>query len=302
MHITINRRSVARLGASALSVVAAGALLIACTGGAEEPAEAPQGGDAPAAEGPADAAEDPTEPAEEPAETSTGATDEQPSDETSAPKGSAPADWAGTVSAEQMPETDGVSYFVYQNLYQDLGERGRMSAEELERTEFIGSNGGSCQGEAVIDGDAATCTITEHDERAEPTGNQLELTVRVVSAGFGNPALLMYADAAGPTDFAVPSEVEIGFGKVLTPVPAETSGEEVADALVGSVNFAITSDGAPDPDMVATCEMADGGITATCTVTGAPEGGNGTWHAIAQRGPKSDPHDGQWYLFTKPRA
>ena len=54
--------------------------------------------------------------------------------------------------------------------------------------------------------------------------------------------------------------------------------------------------------MAATCEMAEGGVTATCTVTGAPEGGNGTWHAIAQRGPTSDPHDGQWYLFTKPRV
>lgn len=293
-------RSAARLAGTAISLLATGALLAACSGGVEAPAEKPRDGDAPAAGGPAE------EPAEQPEdqqeEQSEEKTEQNPDGGEGAGGSGGPADWAGTVSAEQMPETDGVSYFVYQNLYQDLGQRGRMSAEELQNTEFIGGNGGSCRGEAVIEGAAATCTIDEHDEMGEPTGNRLEMTVRVVSAGFGNPALLMFGDVDGPTDFTVPSEVEIGLGKVATPIPAEVSGREVADALVNSVNFAIKGDGQPVPGMEADCEMGEGGITATCTVTGAPDGGNGTWHAIAQRGPKSDPHDGQWYLFTKARG
>lgn len=256
-------RVISRLGGGALSAAAVGALLLGCTGG---------GGAGADDDGPSAAGEQQQE---------------------------ASSDWTGTVSAEQMPETDGVSYFVIENLYQQLDERGRMSADELEATEFIGSQGGTCEGEAVVNGAAATCTLVEHDEMAEPTGPELKVTVRVVPSGFGNPALLMYADADGPTDFTVPADAEIGFGKVATPIPAEVSGQEVADALVASVNFAIKPDGEPDPDLAASCEMGEGGITASCEVTGAPDGGNGRWEAIAQRGPQSDPHDGQWYLFTK---
>lgn len=259
---TATRRAIARLGAGALSAAAVGALLIGCTGG---------GG---------------------------GGTDDAP-DRQDEQQDEASSDWTGTVSAEQMPETDGVSFFVLQNLYQELDERGRMSAEEIEGTEFIGSQGGACEGEAVVNGAAATCTISQRDEMAEPTGVDLTVTVRLVPVGFGNAGLLTYADADGPTDFTVPADAEIGFGKVSTPIPAEVSDQEVADALVSSINFAIKPDGEPDPDLAATCELGEGGITATCDVTGAPDGGNGTWEAIAQRGPKSDPHDGQWYLFTK---
>lgn len=273
MRSVITRRSAARLGAGALSLAAIGALLIGCTGGGE-----PTGGDADDAPAAEEGTSDPGNGAEPRAD-------------------GLPGDWTGTVSAEQMPETDGVSYFVLQNLYTQLEDRGTITAEEIEATEFI--SGGPCEGEASINGGAATCTVNEQDGMGGTTGVQLKVTVRLVPAGFGNSALLMYADADGPTDFTVPADVELGFGRVQTPIPGEVSAQEVAEQLVESVHFAQKGDGPRDPDMTATCEMGEGGITATCQLTGAPDGGNGTWHAIAQRGAKSDPSDGQWYLFSK---
>lgn len=202
-----------------------------------------------------------------------------------------PDAWAGTISAETLPATDGTQYLVMQYLFGDLQDATGMAGEEIEGMEFFGGQQVECDGVASLAGSSASCLLVDDSGGA----GEIPVEVAMVPAAFGSPALLISADANGLTDLAIPRETALGLWSVgSTPVQDVTAGQ-IGEAAVNAVMMADSPDGELPPELAADCVVLDGGMHASCEVTGTPgAGGDGTWYATAQPG-----YAGTTYLFSK---
>lgn len=215
-----------------------------------------------------------------------------PAEEDSEGNAAIPDEWAGTVSTERFAaEADG-SYLAMMNLHGDSAVAS-MSADDIAGTEFLAGAEAQCEGEAVLDGAAASCTFTAMDG----SGDQQFAQVRLVPTGFGNTALLFGVTDEPGADLAVAPGAAQGLQTLEGGDVSAVTDEELAGAATSGVLLGHRNDGELPAHLSVTCEVADGGEHGLCEVTGTPDGGgDGTWYASAQRG-----YDGDRaaYLFTQ---
>lgn len=191
-----------------------------------------------------------------------------------------PDAWAGTYSAETLPDSEGMRYVVLQNLYGELRGATEMTSQELLRTEFLATSGASCEGIAALDGATARCDLAEDGSGA----GELEAEVHLVPAAFGATSLLIEVDADGdfPLDVA---EGPQGIGALGVTDPEEITVEDAEAAALTAVMMADAPDGELPDGLDADCELLDEGAHAVCEVTGTPQGGgDGTWYGTVQPG------------------
>lgn len=211
-----------------------------------------------------------------------------------------PASWSGTISSEPLEPSGGIAYLVLTPLYEtyDLTE---ITAEEIEGSEFVRAQQGSCEGSAVLDGRAASCTLVA-DPTAGSTGDPTApAEVRLVHGTYSNPSILTSVDAEGLTELPIAPETPLGLGRVEPYLLEEVTAEDVEGALrEGVLEVGIDPVDLP-ADTAVKCEVVDEGLHALCEITGGIEGGGveGFWYATAQPGPSSDAYDGRWYLFSR---
>lgn len=211
-----------------------------------------------------------------------------------------PSSWSGTISSEPLEPSDGIAYLVLTPLYEtyDLTE---ITTEEIEGSEFVSAQQGSCEGSAILDGQAATCTLVA-DPTAGSTGDPTApAEVRLVHGPYGNPSILTSVDAEGLTDLPIAPETPLGLGRVEPYLLEEVTAEDVEGALrEGVLEVGVDPVDLP-ADTAVECEVVDEGLHALCEITGGIEDGGveGFWYATAQPGPSSDAYDGRWYLFSR---
>ena len=271
MHTT-TRTTIARCGAGLLTLGAVAALAAGCTTG-PAPSGTP-GGEPATASGPA--ASD---------------SSETPAPDATAPGAEALGPWGGTVSTERFaPETDG-SYLAMMHLHGGPTVT-EMSAEGIAGTEFLAGAEAQCEGEAVLDGAAATCTFIAMDG----SGRQQFAQVRLVPTAFGGTALLFGVTDEAGAELDV-AEAPQGLQAIEGEDVSAVTEQELADAAISAVMMGSGGDGEPPTDLSVMCEVSDGGEHGLCEVTGTPDGGgDGTWYASAQRGFDGDRAA---YLFTQ---
>ncbi|WP_299303171.1 hypothetical protein [uncultured Brachybacterium sp.] len=283
MHTTT---TITRYRAGLLALGALAALLAGCTTGpasAEDPAAAGGAGKTVVQEAPDQERSDVHDAAAPAAEDAEGA---------AAPDSEIPGQWDGTVSTERFAaEADG-SYLAMMTLHGEAAVT-TMSAEDIAVTEFLAGADAQCEGEAVLDGAAASCTFVAMDG----SGDQQLAQVRLVPTGFGNTALLFgVTDEPGAALPVAPGAAQglqtLGGGDVSV-----VTDEELAGAATSGILLGYRNDGELPADLSVTCEVSDGGEHGLCEVTGTPDGGgDGTWYASAQRGFDGDRAA---YLFTQ---
>lgn len=280
---TARRVGARRVGAIAMATLAAGALLVGCggavapsgpggeAGAAAAPAVAPVAGSGAAADGGAEATDRGT------AHTGAAGADDASTDTT---RPEVPDAWAGTYSAETLPDSEGMRYVVLQNLYGDLRGATEMTSQELLQTEFLATSGAACEGTAALDGSTARCSLAEDGSGA----GELEAQVRLVPAAFGATSLLIEVDADG--DFPLgASDAAQGIGALGVADPAEITVEDLEGAALTAVMMAEAPDGELPAGLETDCELLDDGAHAVCEVTGTPQGGgDGTWYGTVQPG------------------
>lgn len=202
---------------------------------------------------------------------------------------SLPESWAGTVSTERFAPGDTSAYLAMVHLHGDASVDS-MSADQIENTEFLGSFGAQCEGEAVLGGTASSCTFVD-------AGESMSAQVRMVETGFGNTALMFGVSGEGESDLAVAPEAEYGLQSIGDQDIAEVTAEDLEGAALSAVMMGYRMDGDLPEGLEVSCEVSDGGEHGVCEVTGTPDGGgDGTWYATAQRGYDGD-RDA--YLFTR---
>lgn len=284
MHTTTT--TIRRYGAGLFALGAVAALAAGCSTG-PAPAEAPAAEGATAEQEAPDQGRsdvhDAAAPAAEGAESAEGI---------AAPGAEIPGQWDGTVSTERFAaEADG-SYLAMMNLHGDSAVT-TMSAEDIADTEFLAGADAQCEGEAVLDSAAASCTFTAMDG----SGDQQFAQVRLVPTGFGNAALLFgVTDEAGAALPVVPGAAQ-GLQTLEGGDVSAVTDEELTGAATSGVLLGYRNDGELPADLSVTCEVTDGGEHGLCEVTGTPDGGgDGTWYASAQRGFDGDRAA---YLFTQ---
>lgn len=282
MHTATASSTIARCVAGLLTLGAVAALAAGCTTG-PAPSRTPDA--------------EPTT-ASDPAPSDSSSSDHATSDssETPAPGTPAPGDealgaWGDTVSTERFaPETDG-SYLAMMHLHG--GPRvTEMSADDIAGTEFLAGAEAQCEGEAVLDGAAATCTFIAMDG----SGGQQFAQVRLVPTAFGGTALLFGVTDEAGAELDV-AEAPQGLQAIEGEDVSAVTEQELADAAISAVMMGSGGDGEPPTDLSVRCEVSDGGEHGLCEVTGTPDGGgDGTWYASAQRGFDGDRAA---YLFTQ---
>lgn len=283
MHTTT---TITRYRAGLLALGALAALLAGCTTGpasAEDPAAAGGAGKTVVQEAPDQERSDVHGAAAPAAEDAEGA---------AAPDSEIPGQWDGTVSTERFAaEADG-SYLAMMTLHDEAAVT-TMSAEDIAATEFLAGADAQCEGEAVIDGAAASCTFAAMDG----SGDQQFAQVRLVPTGFGNTALLFgVTDEPGAALPVAPGAAQ-GLQTLEGGDVSEVTDEELAGAATSGILLGYRNDGELPADLSVTCEVSDGGEHGLCEVTGTPDGGgDGTWYASAQRGFDGDRAA---YLFTQ---
>lgn len=290
-----------RHGAALFAIGAVAALAAGCSGGpapASSAADqdgagtAAQAPDAPA-EAPADAPADVHAVADSGDQNDQGDQDDQSdgSDEASpAPSPvELPSGWAGTLSTETLTTTGAVSYLAMQHFNTGPAVTTR-SAEQMENGEFLAGSDPQCDGDAVLDGEVASCTFTAAD------GATVYALVHMVPTGFGNTALLYEVTDQSMPDYTVAPGAQLGLQAIEGDIAGVTD-EDLAGAAMSAVMMGDRNDGEVPPELAITCEVTDGGEHGLCEVAGTPDGGgDGAWYATAQNG-----YDGDRaaYLFTR---
>lgn len=306
MHTTTT--TIRRYGAGLFALGAVAALAAGCSTG-PAPAENPPAVGAPAVGVPAETQPAETQPAEAPAAEGApaeqGAPDQGRSDvhdaaapaaegaeDAAAPGAEIPGQWDGTVSTERFAaESDG-SYLAMMNLHGDSAVT-TMSAENIAGTEFLAGADAQCEGEAVLEGAAASCTFTAMDGSSDQQFAQ----VRLVPTGFGNTALLFgVTDGTGAALAVAPGAAQ-GLQTLEGRDVSAVTDEDLTGAATSGILLGYRHDGELPADLSVTCEVTDSGEHGLCEVTGTPDGGgDGTWYASAQRGFDGDRAA---YLFTQ---
>ncbi|HIY24337.1 MAG TPA: hypothetical protein H9837_08545 [Candidatus Brachybacterium merdigallinarum] len=290
-----------RRAAGVLAIGAAAALVAGCSSGssgapAPDDLETQQEETADdTAEEPSDGGGDSTEDSGQDGEGTEGGQDDGQDDSEDAeePEGDGPEvpqEWAGTVSAETLPDQGGTSYIALNHFNTEEGVTA-LTAEEIEGVEFAVSYSPECEGTAEIDGAAATCTLV-NDE-----GETVHALVHLVPTGFGNTALMFGVNDQAMPEYTVAPGAEVGIQSLAEGGHADVTAETMADAAMGAVMMGDRNDGDLPESLEITCEVSDEGQHGLCEVTGTPEGGgDGTWYATAQNGFDGDVPA---YLFTR---
>lgn len=211
-----------------------------------------------------------------------------------------PAGWAGTISAETLEPSNGISYLYVSHLYGDLHGVQELDLAVNHGSMFLAEQGAECEGVATIAGDSATCMVVP-DAFADPYEQErIPAEVRLVPTAFGGSALLISVNADGRTDLAISAGVEIAQGKVDPYLGEDPTAEDMERAVISGVSYAAHPDGDLPAEIAASCTMLDGGAHAICELTGTEDGGgDGTWYATAQPGLQRNPYDGKHYIFSK---
>lgn len=193
-----------------------------------------------------------------------------------------PAGWAGTVSTETVPASSGTQYFVMNYLYGEDRAVTSMTGEEVAGQEFFGGVQVECEGVASLAGSSASCLLTEGSQ-------EIPIEARLVPVAFGRSALLLSADEDGLTDLSIPENTPLGLWSADVASLADVTAADVEGAAFNAVLMADHPDGDVPPEISIDCAVLDGGMHATCEVTGTPDGGgDGTWYATSQPGFRSD--------------
>ncbi|WP_193116930.1 hypothetical protein [Brachybacterium tyrofermentans] len=200
-----------------------------------------------------------------------------------------PADWAGTISTETVPASNGTQYFVMNYLYGEDRAVTSMTGEEVAGQEFFGGTDVECEGIASLAGSSASCLLTEGSQ-------ELPIEARLVPVAFGHSALLLSADADGLTELSIPEGTPLGLWGAGVAELENVTAADVEDAAFNAVLMAEHPDGDVPPEIPIDCTVLDTGAHATCEVAGTTDGGgDGTWYATAQSGFGSD----VTYLFSQ---
>lgn len=203
-----------------------------------------------------------------------------------------PAAWEGTLLAERLPEDGDTHYLALQNFYLDDAGATEMTAAEIMGQEFFGSLGADCEGTAVLDGSAASCTFTED-------GRDWTAEARIVRTPFDGTGLLILASDGERHELVVPEGAVIGFSGTGSRSLDEVTAEEVEGAAINGVLLASSPEGPLPADVSADCELLDGGEHAICEVTGTPDGaGDGTYLLTSQNRYAGEPGS-LGYLVTE---
>ena len=294
MSRTIIASTLRRRAAGVLAIGAAAALVAGCSS-AESGAPAPEsetGQEETAddtAEEPSDGGGDSTEDSGQDGEGTEGG-EEGDAEEPEGDGPEVPQEWAGTVSAETLPDQGGTSYIALNHFNTEEGVTA-LTAEEIEGVEFAVSYSPECEGTAEIDGAAATCTLV-NDE-----GETVHALVHLVPTGFGNTALMFGVNDQAMPEYTVAPGAEVGIQSLAEGSHSDVTAETMAEAATGAVMMGDRNDGDLPESLEVTCEVSDEGQHGLCEVTGTPDGGgDGTWYATAQNGFDGDVPA---YLFTR---
>lgn len=301
MTTTTTRRPTVRrrlgLGAAALVLLASGCAGTAPATDAGVPAEGPEAAPvaAPAEGGrPANEAGEQSDQVDQ-GESGQAGQDDQGQDEgagDAAPTASLPVAWEGTILAERLPEDGDTHYLALQNFYLDDAGATEMTAAEIMGQEFFGSLGADCEGTAVLDGAAATCTFTED-------GRDWTAEARIVRTPFDGTGLLILASDGERHELVVPEGAVIGFSGTGSRSLDEVTAEEAEGAATNGVLLASSPEGELPADLSADCEILDGGEHALCAVSGTPDGaGDGTYLLTSQNRYAGEPGS-LGYLVTE---
>lgn len=209
-----------------------------------------------------------------------------------------PVHWAGTLSVQPLPASDGTHYLVLQHLHGEQSRAAAMTPEQLLRTEFLAAQSAECSGTARLGGESSHCLV-QAEVYGGSSGPMALAEVQLVPAALGTSALLISVDEYGPPEIALPAGAAIGLRTVDGPTPGEVTAASLEDAVVGVVTLAEPA-GRPLPEeRRSRCEVLDRGLHAVCEVDGAGAGADGFWYATEQPGLLRRPGDGTTYLFSR---
>lgn len=190
-----------------------------------------------------------------------------------------PESWQGTLAA--VPgELDGSEYVALENNY-GADQPTSVSGERIAGGEFLAGTDARCEGTAVLNGEAATCTFVDSSASGDQTARAM---VRLVPTGFGNTGLIFHVTHGTDPAFTVPSDVPIGQAVVDPTDPAVVTESDIDSAAISGIMMGQHPDGDLPSGLVADCDLEADGLHAVCDMSGTPDGAaDGTWYATAHR-------------------